>query len=193
MNKIYLHDTWRIFGSIAFVFYIAIPLTFGFLGAFFSLWGWTRDVFIADGAKGYLLSKNVKLNFGARHSPTTLQTASCGKRPMALEYLFDTGERLQSVYILCIVLKYWMNNLNQGEEKIYPEQLRYIRTRGKFTVMEMLAPYSLFLEFPLLWWTDDMVMEQNSKGIFGYYRIQKFVCLIQGLKENVPGKGAGFT
>ena len=72
MNKIYLHDTWRILGSIAFVFNIAIPLTFRFLGAFFPLWGWNRNVFIANGAKWYLLSKNVELNLGARHSPAAL-------------------------------------------------------------------------------------------------------------------------
>ena len=72
MNKIYLHDTWRILESIAFVFYIAIPLTFCFLGAFFPLWGWNRDIFIANGAKRYLLSKNVDLNLGAGHAPTAL-------------------------------------------------------------------------------------------------------------------------
>lgn len=39
-----------------------------------------------------------------------------------------------------------MNNLNQGDEKIYPEQLKQIRTKGEFTLIEMLASNSLFLD-----------------------------------------------
>ena len=73
MNKMYLHNTWRILRSIAFVFYIAIPLAFRFLEAFFPFRReWTAVVSIADGAEWYPLSENIGFYLGATHAPTAL-------------------------------------------------------------------------------------------------------------------------